>query len=442
MLQYVSEGSQRWVAATAPLRNGSTSEKKRIRQTISRGKIFAVRIPYHEILRRSAASNNHTKPQEPKGDSDPATTMAEQPTSYSAFNGTQKLLLAYAASISATFSGLASFIYYPAISALARDLHTSTAKINFTITSYLVVAGLAPSILGDMADRIGRRPISLLAMLLFLGANIGLAIQHSYSALVALRCLQSAGASSTIALAYGIISDISTPAERGSYMGILMGFTNAAPSLGPVLGGVLAEKLTWHWVFWLLTVLSGVHLFALSVFLPETSRKLVGDGSWAPQQWMNKSFASVMFSRKPRRPVSEQKAQISVPNPFHCLVALVNRHNFMIILVGGIQYTIFGCLAASLSVQMIDIYSLNYLTAGLVYLPSGVGGIVAAYLTGRLLDYEYRLTARKHGLPVKKADSDVQATILSDALLEVLEWLSYNPLSDNWASDGASRSSQ
>ena len=83
---------------------------------------------------------------------------------YSSFSHRQKMMLACAASTSAMFSGLSSFIYYPAITALARDLHVPITSINLTITSYLVVAGLAPSVLGDLADRIGRRPVSLIAL--------------------------------------------------------------------------------------------------------------------------------------------------------------------------------------------------------------------------------------------------------------------------------------
>ena len=231
-------------------------------------------------VRRMSTLDHDATPHSGEGTNSDA-EMAESPWSeapFSIFNGREKALLAYAASVSAMFSGLSSFIYYPAITALATDLRTTVDNINYTITAYLVVAGLAPSILGDLADRMGRRPISIIAMLLFFCANLGLAIQNHYVALVVLRCLQSAGASSTIALAYGIISDISTPAERGSYMGILMGFTNVAPCLGPVLGGVIAEKLSWHWIFWLLSILSGTHLTLLVVFLPETSRKLVGNG--------------------------------------------------------------------------------------------------------------------------------------------------------------------
>lgn len=141
---------------------------------------------------------------------------------YSLFSPLQKLLIAYAASISATFSGLSSFIYYPAITALARSLQTSTEAINLTITAYLITSGVAPSIIGDLADRMGRRPITLLALTLYLAANVGLALQNKYSALMVLRCIQSAGSSGTIALAYGVISDISTPADRGSYVAILM----------------------------------------------------------------------------------------------------------------------------------------------------------------------------------------------------------------------------
>ena len=323
---------------------------------------------------------------------------------YSSFSPIQKTLLALAASMSAMFSGLSSFVYYPAITALARSLHVSIQSINFTITAYLVLSGLAPSILGDMADHMGRRPISLLALTLYFSANLGLALQNNYIALVILRCLQSAGASSTIALAYGIITDISTPAERGSYMAILMGLTNAAPSLGPVIGGILTEKLSWHWIFWLLTVFSGIHLLALLFYLPETSRKLVGDGSIPAARLINRSLFAIVF---PQRLTSSRPANPPLPfifpNPLSCLESLFQKATIIVLAVGGLQYTIFGCLAASLSSQMIHIYSLNYLTAGLMYLSSGIGGILSAYCSGRLIDHDYSVIARQHNFPTSRS---------------------------------------
>jgi MFS family permease len=93
------------------------------------------------------------------------------------------------------FSGLSSFIYYPVLQHLANDLGVSLELVNLTITSYLVIAGLAPSIIGDMADFTGRRPVYVITFALYFAANIGLAVQHSYAALLVLRMLQSAGAS-------------------------------------------------------------------------------------------------------------------------------------------------------------------------------------------------------------------------------------------------------
>jgi multidrug resistance protein len=330
--------------------------------------------------------------------------VSESSEAYSAYSSSQKRWISGAVCFSAMFSGLSSFIYYPALIALSRDLHVSIELVNLTITSYLIVSGIAPSILGDMADQSGRRPVSLVAFLLYFAANIGLALQNNYAALIVLRCVQSAGASGTLAIAYGVISDIATPAERGGYVGILMGFTNSAPLLGPVLGGFLAQKLSWRWIFWILAIFSGVHLLGIFLLLPETSRKLTGNGSKLPSRSINKPVFAVLrpAATLVSPPTTGPQVALRFPNPLTCLVTLFQKGTFLLLLAGGITYTVFSCLATSLSSQMIRLYDLNYLTAGLVYLPSGAGGILAAYTIGRILDRDYHSVARTHNLPVDK----------------------------------------
>jgi MFS family permease len=93
------------------------------------------------------------------------------------------------------FSTLCSYIYYPALVPIARDLSVSVSLINLTITSYLIIAAVAPAFMGDMADQSGRRPVYILMFVLFIAANIGIALQKSFGALLALRMLQSAGSS-------------------------------------------------------------------------------------------------------------------------------------------------------------------------------------------------------------------------------------------------------
>lgn len=201
--------------------------------------------------------------------------------------------------------------------------------------------------------------------------------------------------------------------------------TNSAPSLGPILGGVLTDTFSWHWVFWLLAIMSGTNLFILSLIMPETSRSIVKDGSIPPPRLINKPFLPYLRPSVSRRTDAEvaPKRVIRFPNPLTCLIALWQRASFLVILVGGIQYTVYGCLAASFSTLMIRLYSLNYLTGGLIYLPCGVGGVLAAYTTGKLLDRDYIRTANRYNLPVDMSTND-----LSNFPIEKARLLSVFPL--------------
>jgi MFS family permease len=140
---------------------------------------------------------------------------------YSAFLPWQKNCIISLAALAGWFSSISSFIYFPAISFLAADLHVSIEQVNLTVTSYLIMAGVFPSIMGDAADRFGRRPVFLVALAVYFGANVGLALQSHFALLFFFRMLQSAGISGTFSIAYGVLSDLFTPAERGGYSGII-----------------------------------------------------------------------------------------------------------------------------------------------------------------------------------------------------------------------------
>jgi MFS family permease len=111
------------------------------------------------------------------------------------FSVWQKRYIVGLVAIAAWFSTLSSFIYYPAITTVAQDLQSSIARINLTVTSYLVVSAIAPAITGDAADLYGRRPLYIVTVAMYLLANIGIAVQSSFVGLLLLRMLQSAGIS-------------------------------------------------------------------------------------------------------------------------------------------------------------------------------------------------------------------------------------------------------
>lgn len=172
--------------------------------------------------------------------------------------------------------------------------------------------------------------------------------------------------------------------------------------------------------------MSGVNLLILSLIMPETSRRMVDDGSIRPPRLINRPLLLNLKSSASRRSDAEvaPKRAIRFPNPLTCLITLWQRASFLVILVGGIQYTVYGCLAASFSTLMIRMYSLNYLTCGLIYLPCGIGGVLAAYTTGKLLDRDYIRTAKRYNLPVDKSTNDLSNFPIEQArLLSVFQLL-------------------
>lgn len=145
----------------------------------------------------------------------------QAPSVYSVFSTPQKRWIVFIAAFSAWFSTLSSFIFFPAITSLSHSLNASIQNINLTVTSYLLVGAVAPALTATLADQYGRRSAFLLSFAIYVSANIGLALQSSFAALFVLRMVQSFGVAGTFAIAYGVLADVVTPAERGSYVGLV-----------------------------------------------------------------------------------------------------------------------------------------------------------------------------------------------------------------------------
>ena len=122
---------------------------------------------------------------------------------YSVFSTANKWCIVAMVSYAAWFSTLTSFIYYPAIHQLAQTFAVSIDQINLTITSYMAMATVAPTLLGDAADVLGRRPVYMLALSLYIGANIAIVLSNSYAALVGLRVLQALAISGKLTIQTG-----------------------------------------------------------------------------------------------------------------------------------------------------------------------------------------------------------------------------------------------
>jgi hypothetical protein len=140
---------------------------------------------------------------------------------YSVFGHRERQYIVFMAACAGFFSPLSANIYFPALTSLATDLKVSNAMMNLSLTTYMIFQGLTPTVFGDLADMTGRRPSYMIGFIIYIGANVGLALQNNYAALLVLRCLQSAGSSGTVALGSGVVADIASSGERGKFMGML-----------------------------------------------------------------------------------------------------------------------------------------------------------------------------------------------------------------------------
>ena len=126
-------------------------------------------------------------------------------------------------------------------------------------------------------------------------------------------------------------------------------------------------------------------MLAIIFAFPETSRKLVGNGS-VEAKGINrlpyaKVYGSVGLEQARIAVLSERRLRLR--GPLTCIRCLLRRDNAIVVFAMGILYTIYSCLQASLASLFIGLYGLSELQAGLIYLPFGVGCAAAAYLSGK-----------------------------------------------------------
>ena len=214
----------------------------------------------------------------------------DEETPYSIFTSYDRLVLIVILSLIGFWSTISSPIYFPALPTLTSYFHTSSSIMNISVVAYLIFQGIAPTISSNLADTFGRRPVILASIIVFCASCVAISQTNVYWLLAVLRCIQAAGIAAVISISSGVAGDVCTRANRGSMVGAVAGLQLVGNGIGGLVGAALISSFnSWRSVFIFLTIGGGV-TFILAIFiLPETSRKLVGNGSVVPKNILNKS---------------------------------------------------------------------------------------------------------------------------------------------------------
>jgi len=135
-------------------------------------------------------------------------------------------------------------------------------------TAYLLTATVSGPIYGKLSDLFGRRPIFVIGVSLFLVGSFLCGISQEMWQFIAFRGLQGLGAGALFPVALAIIGDIFAPSERGKYQGFFGAIFGIAFLIGPALGGLITENISWHWIFFVNIPLGAVVLFVVWRILP------------------------------------------------------------------------------------------------------------------------------------------------------------------------------
>ena len=165
---------------------------------------------------------------------------------------------------------LDSLVVITALPQMQRDLHADLASLQWTVNSYGIAFAAGIITAAALGDRFGRRRVFHLGLALFTASSAACALAPNTAELILARSVQGVGAAAVMPLSLTILTTAFPPARRGLIVGIYGGLAGLAVAAGPIVGGVIAERLDWHWIFWLNVPLGVIALALGTRLLPES----------------------------------------------------------------------------------------------------------------------------------------------------------------------------
>ena len=180
----------------------------------------------------------------------------------------RNIILLLAGSVALMMTGFG--VIMPVFARRLAEFGSGVEALGIMTMSFALAQFVAAPIMGNMADRVGRRPMILLALAAFALANIGYLFAPNTAVFIAIRTAAGVFTAGLFPAAMGIVADIVVEQERGRWIGIVMGGYGACFVFGPVLGGLLYDGFGFAAPFIASAVLAVLALVAATLFVPET----------------------------------------------------------------------------------------------------------------------------------------------------------------------------
>lgn len=146
-------------------------------------------------------------------------------------------------------------------------------RYTWVSTAYLLTSTVTVPIYGKLSDLVGRKPIFLFGVVVFLIGSALSGASQSMNQLIAFRALQGIGAGALLPIAIAIVGDLFTPRERGKWQGVTGAVFGLSSIVGPTLGGWITQNASWRWVFYVNLPIGIIAMLVLIFLMPTLQSK-------------------------------------------------------------------------------------------------------------------------------------------------------------------------
>ncbi|KAI4942640.1 hypothetical protein J4E91_009809 [Alternaria rosae] len=185
--------------------------------------------------------------------------------------------LVYHTMIPALFGFTVTFgtsVYTPALADVMRDFDVSRTAALIGITLYTLGLAFGPIVTAPLSERKGRKVVYLLFFPIFMLFTLGAGFSKTYAGLVTCRLFAGLFGSPALAVGAGTNADLFPPHKRALTTSFFLMAPFAGPSIGPVVGGFVAQYKTWEWTQWCILFLS-VFVYAFAIPMDETYKPII-----------------------------------------------------------------------------------------------------------------------------------------------------------------------
>ncbi|KAK5993666.1 Efflux pump vrtL [Cladobotryum mycophilum] len=311
------------------------------------------------------------------------------------WSSTRKISISVIVSFGQLVTLMSTSMMAAALGQIGHDLGISESTVQITFSIFVLGLAFAPFPIAALSEMYGRKSVWLVCNTFYIIWNALCPVGNSPALMVVGRFMAGSGASVGITLTGPVMADMYSKEQRGKSLSIATFVPYLGPALGPIVGGLITEKLQWHWLFWILSVFAGLITFIGLIFVQETYTPVLLRLKAAAQIDPELELSPNPLRREAYRNFYS-RLRVNLLRP---LKLLLFRPIIQIMaLVMALNFAIYCLLLSTFSSLWIDKYGQSEFVSTLHYIAISIGITVSTQVGGRTMDYIFKkLKERANG---------------------------------------------